>query len=283
MGLDQLPFRGGGDTVIVDESALAPESNPLVYSSVEVDPALDKGDISLYVVREGDSISEIARMFGVSINTIAWANDLKRGAPITPGQELVILPISGVRHEVVKGDTLQSIAKLYHGNLEEITHFNDLEVSTPLIIGQEVIIPDGEIAAPAPSPSSAGNTGVVRGGGPPAKAGYYLRPIAGGKKSQGIHGYNGVDLAAPIGASIFAAADGTVMVSREGGWNGGYGNYVVIKHGNGTQTLYAHNQKNLVRVGQVVTQGQAIGLVGSTGKSTGPHVHFEVRGAKNPF
>ena len=74
-----------------------------------------------------------------------------------------------------------------------------------------------------------------------------------------------------------------MIISREGGWNGGYGNYIVIKHGNGTQTLYAHNSRNVVKEGQTVTRGQLIGYVGSTGKSTGSHVHFEIRGAKNPF
>jgi murein DD-endopeptidase MepM/ murein hydrolase activator NlpD len=103
------------------------------------------------------------------------------------------------------------------------------------------------------------------------------------RKSQGIHGYNGVDLAAPTGTQVLAAASGQVLISRFGGWNGGYGNYIVIKHSNGTQTLYAHNSANYVSVGQWVSQGDVIGLVGNTGKSTGSHLHFEVRGAKNPF
>ncbi len=102
-------------------------------------------------------------------------------------------------------------------------------------------------------------------------------------RTQGIHGYNGVDLGASVGAPVRAAAGGTVMLSRSGGYNGGYGNYIVIKHPNGSQTLYAHLSSNAVAAGQVVTQGQTIGAVGNTGRSTGPHLHFEVRGGKNPF
>ncbi len=185
---------------------------------------------------------------------------------------LVILPISGVRYEVKKGDTLATLAKRYHGDLEEIAKFNDLDPNSALTLGAEIIIPDGELVAVE---GNSKNT--------PLFVDYYIRPIKGGRKSQGIHGYNGVDLAAPTGTPLLASASGTVVVSKQGAWNGGYGNFVVIKHGNGTQTLYGHNSSNLVKVGQKVVQGQVIGYVGSTGKSTGPHVHFEIRGAKNPF
>ena len=109
-----------------------------------------------------------------------------------------------------------------------------------------------------------------------------MRPVD-GPRTQGLHGYNGVDLASPSGTLIRAAASGDVIVSKSSGWNGGYGLYAVIRHNNGTQTLYAHNSLNLVTVGEHVVRGQIIGRVGSTGKSTGPHLHFEVRGARNPF
>jgi murein DD-endopeptidase MepM/ murein hydrolase activator NlpD len=102
-------------------------------------------------------------------------------------------------------------------------------------------------------------------------------------KTQGIHGHNAVDLASSYGTNIMAAADGTVIVAKIGGWNGGYGNYVVINHPNGTQTLYAHMSSISVSVGQGVTQGESIGRMGETGDATGVHVHFEIRGAPNPF
>ena len=110
-----------------------------------------------------------------------------------------------------------------------------------------------------------------------------MHPLPSAVRTQGIHGYNAVDLAAPFGTPIVAAASGRVIVSRSGGWNGGYGTYVVIDHPDGTQTLYAHMSRVAVWQGAQVVAGQVIGYVGSTGRSTGPHVHFEVRGAVNPF
>jgi len=101
--------------------------------------------------------------------------------------------------------------------------------------------------------------------------------------SQGLHGHNAVDLAIGIGNPIDAAADGTVIIAKTGGWNGGYGNYVVISHSNGTETLYAHAEKLFVTPGEQVTQGEEIAKIGVTGETTGPHLHFEVRGAANPF
>ncbi len=276
--LDPSASRGGGDITIVDDSALEPDAGPLgTISEVENLSASDQ--ISIYVVRKGDTLSAIAEMFKVSVNTIVWANDLKRATDIKDGQILVILPINGVQHTVAKGETLQSIAKKYKGDLEEILQFNDLTADQRLTVGDIVIVPDGEESAPAPS---ATTPRFVRGGGP-EYVGYYLRPIRGGVRTQGLHGYNGVDLATASGEPIYASATGRVMIAKSVGWNGGYGNYIVIKHSNGTQTLYSHNAKNVVSVGQTVVQGQVIGYIGSTGKSTGPHVHFEIRGAKNPF
>ena len=181
---------------------------------------------------------------------------------------------------MTKGDTITKIAKKYKADVEEVAVFNGLDIDSPLAVGQTIIVPDGEIATPTSTtkPSSGG-----AGGKEPNYDGYYLRPIAGGKRSQGLHGHNGIDFSAPIGTEILASADGVVIISKEGGYNGGYGSYVVIRHDNGTQTLYAHMSKNLAFSGEQVKRGQVIGLVGITGKATGPHVHFEVRGARNPF
>ena len=234
------------------------------------------GQISVYVVHKGDTLSGIAKMFGVSANTLVWANDIKGGL-IKDGQELVILPISGVRHVVKSGDTLKSLATKYKADFNDILLYNDLASDAKIKAGDIVIIPDGVIATQS-SIASGSQTQSY-----PTYAGYYLRPIVGGRKSQGIHGHNGVDLAAPIGTPILASAAGKVIVSRTGGWGGGYGTYVVISHANGTQTLYAHMSANYASVGQQVEQGQLIGTIGMTGKTSGPHVHFEVRGAKNPF
>jgi LysM repeat protein len=279
LNTDPNPAKGGGDIIIVDNKALLSEAGPSgTIAEIEERPA-SSDQISIYVVREGDSLSQIAKMFSVSTNTIVWANDIKRGSFITPGQTLIILPITGVRHIVVKGETVRSIAKKYDGNYEEILQYNDLTLESTIAIGDIIVVPDGEIAAPTYTSSSV----IVKGGGGPTYSGYYILPLTAGRRSQGLHGYNGVDYATPTGTPILASASGDVIISRNSGWNGGYGNYIVIKHDNGTQTLYAHNNSNIVYSGQRVIQGQVIGYVGSTGRSTGPHVHFEIRGAENPF
>ena len=133
------------------------------------------------------------------------------------------------------------------------------------------------------APPPLAPTSPLRSAVGPSIAVYYHWPVAGGTKTQGLHGYNGIDIGAPRGSSIFAAAAGTVLVARVGGWNGGYGNYVGVQHDNGTQTLYAHASIVLVSAGQQVSQGSPIATVGATGRATGAHLHFEVRGARNPF
>lgn len=245
------------------------------------------GAISVYVVREGDALSQIAEMFGVTANTILWANDLKSANLIKPGDSLIILPVSGVRHVVKKGDTVASIAKLYTGDRDDIIAYNGLSSETDITIGETVVVPGGRIAAP-PAPKKAAPTtkSTAVASSAPASGttgGYFTHPVPGAIRTQGIHGYNGIDLAAPVGTSIRAAAGGEVIISKGSGWNGGYGSYIVVKHANGTQTLYAHTTANYVSIGQTVAQGEAIGAVGSTGQSTGPHLHFEVRGSANPF
>ena len=272
--------RGGGDISIVDGSALASETSPLSGDGTLT--ATGNGQISLYVVREGDTLSGIADMFEVTMNTIRWANDLGAKGTISPGDKLVILPITGVKYTVKKGDTLASIAKKYKGDTEEILDFNGLASASELTVGEEIIIPNGEVVPAAPKKGAPAPAKKSYGGGP-AYAGYYMRPISGGVRSQGIHGYNGVDLAAPVGTPVYASAAGEVIISRDSGWNGGYGVYVVIRHDNGTQTLYSHLSNTTVSVGQTVAQGASIGAIGLTGKTTGAHVHFEIRGAANPF
>ncbi|MCI0619438.1 M23 family metallopeptidase [Candidatus Wolfebacteria bacterium] len=277
-----LLARGGGDITTVGNALLAQSGPSGTIADIETNE-VKNGQISVYVVREGDTLSQIAEMFSVSTNTIRWANDINKDTAIQPGDTLIILPVSGVKHTVAKGDTLQSIAKKYGGDLEEILNYNGLSAGTELAVGDVVVIPDGEIAAPKPSASPSSSRARITGGGGPTYAGYYMRPITGGTRSQGLHGYNGIDLATYAGAEIYASAAGDVIISKNGGWNGGYGSYVVVRHDNGTQTLYAHNSNNIVGVGQRVVQGQVIGYVGATGRATGAHVHFEVRGAANPF
>ena len=274
-----LAGTGGGDVSIVQDSAILPVVGPL-GSMADVSEA--KSDaISLYVVREGDTISQIAEIFDVSVNTVRWANNLKGGSLITPGQVLVILPVSGIQHTVKQGETIDSIVKKFGGDADEMISFNDLNPNAKLEVGMTLIIPSGEAEVVPASPSKP-RAPAARASGP-SYQGYYMRPISGGVRTQGIHGYNGVDLANSCGTPITASAAGDVLIARSSGWNSGYGQYVVVAHGNGTQTLYAHMSAIIVGPGWHVAQGQMLGYIGSTGLSTGCHVHFEIRGARNPF
>ncbi len=283
------------ELAIVDDSAI--EAEGPTQTTTFADAGISgTGLISVYTVRSGDTLSSIAKMFGVSTNTIIWANDIS-GSTVAVGTELVILPVSGVKHTVKSGDTVASIAKVYKADIADILSYNGLPADAKLTPGQVVIVPSGELGGGASTPVRSTGTAPYRRAGDttafepllvnvsryPSYPGYYARPVAGGVKTQDLHGYNAVDIGAPTGTSIMAAAAGTVIISKVGGYNGGYGTYVVISHGNGTQTLYAHMSKNYMKVGQNVAQGQIIGAVGSTGWSTGSHLHFEVRGAKNPF
>lgn len=271
---------GGGDIAIVEESALLPDAGPL-GTAIDVEEG-GSDQISIYVVRKGDTLSSIAKMFGVSVNTIIWANDMK-STTLTEGTTLTILPISGIRHTIRQGDTISGITKKYKADLDEVLRYNGISVETKLVVGETVIIPDAEGETIITRSSSPRLTARLRGAGGPSYDGYYIRPLAFGYISQGLHGYNGIDIAAAPGTPVFASAGGTVIIARQGGWNGGYGNYVVIQHDNGTQTLYSHLRAVSALAGAVVPQGEIIGSVGSTGRSTGPHLHFEVRGARNPF
>lgn len=296
---DPNPAKGRGGISLTDGSALIAYTGP-DGTIADIDRSTGSGRISTYTVREGDSLSAIADMFGVSMNTILWANNLANKSAVHPGMTLIILPVSGVRHTVASGDTLASLAKKYGSDAEEIASYNGMSSVDDLVKGATVIIPGGELAAaPAKTTTKAkttatatskikqgGSMGAVNATGNTSDGSFsssFANPAPAGRLSQGIHGWNGVDIAAPQGSPIYAAAGGTVIVSRVGGWNGGYGNYVVIDHGNGVQTLYAHMSTDAVSVGETVSRGQNIGTVGNTGQATGYHLHFEVRGAKNPF
>jgi murein DD-endopeptidase MepM/ murein hydrolase activator NlpD len=300
----------GGDLAIADSAALVPQEGP-AGTEADIVNRPTTSQISVYTVHPGDTLSSIAAMFNVPVNSIVWANDIKNGI-VQPGDQLTILPIASVQHTVLEGDTLQSLAVTYHSDVHDIAVYNSLPDTAALSVGQIILIPNGlptdeENNSSANSSSGVGSgasasktknhvtsqTTRVRaadaaepylGGSGPAIPGYFAWPIAGGIVTQGLHGWNAVDIGAPTGTSIYAAAAGTVIVAKgSGAWDGGYGNYVVIQHPNGTQTLYAHMSRVIATVGESVAQGGVIGKVGQTGLATGPHLHFEVRGALNPF
>ncbi len=284
--IDPNPAKGGGDINVVEGKALFAE-NSLSGIAVDINKPENNGRISVYEVRPGDSLSQIADMFDVSVNTIRWANDFS--GDIQPGQSLIILPISGVKHIVKNGGTIKDIAEIYGADAREITLFNGLAEDAKLKAGDEIIVPHAELkhedseSKPKGKGKTFAKTGSATNKTTAAASGYFGNPVPGAIMTQGIHGYNGIDLGAPLGTPIYAAAAGTVITSKEGGWNGGYGSMIIISHDNGTQTLYSHQSQNTVSAGQKVKKGDLIGYIGSTGKSTGNHLHFEVRGAKNPL
>ena len=287
INFDPNPNKGLGDTIPTSDNAVIAYTGPS-GTIADVASSTPPDRISVYVVRAGDTLSEVAKMFNVSVNTIIWANNMSGPKDMHVGDTLVILPISGVERTIVKGDTLKSIAKKYNGDANEIAQYNGLNSEAPLAIGTTIIIPGGDITPAAPKTAKTSSLKNLYepylGGGGAVQSGYYGNPVPGAIITQGLHGWNGIDFGAARGTPIRAAADGRVIVARGGGgWNGGYGNYVVITHDNGSQTLYSHMRSVIASSGQSVSQGQVIGYMGSTGLSTGPHLHFEVRGAANPF
>jgi murein DD-endopeptidase MepM/ murein hydrolase activator NlpD len=228
-----------------------------------------------YVIETGDTLSAIAQKFNISVATILWSNKLTYYSVIRPGKTLKILPTTGLLHEIKKGETLLAIAKKYKSDVDKILEANKLTSADQVAIGNNLIIPDGVKPASkivrhvtptsiftAPQKSNS-NTKLLW----PTSARritqyYWWRHAA-------------IDIGAPTGTPIYAAESGTVETS---GWSrGGYGYYIIINHGNGIKTLYAHASKLYVSRGEKVSRGQTIMAMGNTGWSTGPHLHFEVR------
>lgn len=237
--------------------------------------------IEEYEVQDGDTLSSIAQKFGISQETIKWANNMDSVDSIKPGQKLKILPVSGVSHEVKSGDTLESVAKKYEAEPQAILDFpfNDVPDDFKLQVGQVLIVPDGvppeAKATPRPKPRTSFAQGPQTTYNAPG-GGSFMWPTSGGITQYFAWYHPGIDVANRAGPAVYAADGGRVVVA---GWpdNYGYGNRVVIDHGNGYQTLYAHLSNIYVSVGQTVSRGQSVGQMGSTGRSTGTHLHFEIR------
>jgi len=234
-----------------------------------------------YVVKEGETLSEIAEKFGVDTNTILWENDLKSSNSIKVGQSLTILPVTGISHKVNKGDTVYSIAKKYDVDAQGIVNypFNTFvnDETFELAIGQEVLVPGGVMPQAASSTTSSPSRSkqLTPNAGTVVASGQFVWPTNGVITQYFAWYHKALDIANPSGPAILAADAGTVIVA---GWpdNYGYGNRVVIDHGNGFRTLYAHMSRYYVVPGQTVNRGDVIGQMGNTGRSTGTHLHFEV-------
>ena len=244
-----------------------------------------------YVVQAGDSASTIAAQFGISVNTILWENDLNAYSLIRPGNKLAILPTTGVSHKVTRGETLAAIASRYGVEANLILETNKLASAAMLSIGQKLIIPGGKKTYYASSASGRNVSGisVITDLLKPEN----LKSIASNKLAWPTVGaritqyfswrHHAIDIANKIGTPIYATDAGVVEAA---GWGAGYGNQIVIDHGGGRKSRYGHMSKFYVKKGNTVDKGEVIGLMGSTGYSTGPHLHFEyiINGVKyNPL
>lgn len=258
-------------------------------SENEEDLSSDRGGIIEYIVKEGDTVWSIANQFGLSLETVLWANNLNKNSVISLGKKLIILPVSGTMHMVKAGETLSEIVKKHKGDLAKTISFNELDNENQVFAGDIIIVPGGILPAPVAvvifTPSLA-----------PVTTGYFMCPISAPCRiTQGLHWYNAIDFShGKCGEPIYAAASGTVQkvktTSSTSKWAfGGAGNHITISHTNGTVTFYGHLLSAMVNPGDQVSKGQVIAFMGGSpgtpgaGRSTGCHLHFGVTGAKNPF
>jgi len=262
------------DLYLVEDEAFLLRTVDFSDSDIDISSP-DK--IITYVVKQGDTLEKIAKNFGINVETLKTANSLKKSV-ISPGQKLIILPISGIYYTVKKGDSLGKLAIKYKISASVIREYNDLEKDT-LKINEKIILPGAKEQIIINNVAKSGTKITDTGG-----SGFFMYPTVGWNWGE-AHGIGGcaVDIANTCGTPIYASADGTVIDVRVSGYNAGYGLYIKIQHNNGTSTLYAHLSQILIANGQYVSRGQLIGKMGTTGKSTGCHLHFEVKGAKNPF
>ncbi|MCK5472048.1 peptidoglycan DD-metalloendopeptidase family protein [Candidatus Gracilibacteria bacterium] len=264
--------------------------------SCEIDNS-DLADLIEYTVEEGDVLSSIARRFGVSMDTIIWENKITNPHQLRPGTQLAILPVSGITHEVKEDDSITKIAKKYGIDSEKLYKQNQLESETKLIAGTKLIIPGGKktvsagngnyLASRSPGtyasykpPVAIDGAIIITNGAKDKDGKWMVKPTIGKYTTYfgGRKGHWAVDIADRSKPPIVAAADGTVVKSQCG-WNGGYGCVIVLDHGDGFQTLYAHLSELAVGVGDSVQQNSSIGTMGNTGRvwgTTGIHLHFEV-------
>jgi len=275
--------------IIADDSGFMLPINP---QTNEADRS-EMSDKITHTIQSGETLSTIAETYDLKTKTLMWENNMGTGSILKVGNDIVIPPVDGVTHTVKSGQSLAKVASLYEVEEADIIRQNSLESET-LTAGDKIFVPGGALIAP-PAPvyaNSAGrsttavrSTTATRVNLEPTTAvpsvGKFLIYPTRGSITQGYYSWHlAVDIADRSKPPIWAAAGGTVTKAYSDGWGGGYGNHVIIDHGNGVQTLYAHMDYLTVSNGQYVTQGEVIGRMGNTGRvygATGIHLHFEVR------
>ena len=238
------------------------EAMPVTSSS---EPSAPLPPVAAYEAKSGDTAVTVAAKAGISVDTLTQINQLSTPA-LTPGERLLVPPVDGTLVAVDPNQSLDLLAQTFRVNPDALRRVNGLSADGKL--PSQLFIPAMKTDAIAPvaaasSDPSSGRERVVRFGWPTQ-----------GTLTQYFWQYHpGIDVANDVGTPELAADGGKVTWA---GW-GDYGIYVQIDHGNGFQTVYGHMSKVLVSVGQVVSRGQLVGLMGATGRATGPHLHFEIR------
>lgn len=268
-----------------DEVALNPEFlGGGVISAQPADPLgipvlAARTTAEFYVVRPGDTLASIAARFGLKTATILWENKLTERSVIRPGDRLNILPTDGVTHTVKKAENVDAIAKRYNASKEQLLAWNALPPDGQLRVGERLMVPGGRPPAPPAAPRVArprtGGPVVARGS--VVGTGTMVWPTDWRVITQYFRWrHSGLDIDGDYNTKLYASDSGVVTHAGWGRTRGGYGIYIDVDHGNGLVTRYGHASKLFVSVGDQVTRGQAIGMVGTTGRSTGTHLHFEV-------
>lgn len=261
----------GNDNNAVNPSPSSTEANQQLPPA----PPPKKEPVTTHIVQNGETLSDIAQKYNIDVDTIAAANNLDSIHRLKVGQKLNILSVKGALHTVKQGESLWDIAKKYKVDVAKIISENNLDEPEKLQPKQQLVIPGAKladaIAASVSKPKS-----VVSASGRLQRV--FAWPVRGRVSSSfGMRWgrrHEGIDIAVSTGTPVRAAFAGRVTFV---GSAGGYGLLVKVSHSNGVETRYGHNSKILVKVGQTVEAGQILARSGNTGRSTGPHVHFEIR------
>jgi murein DD-endopeptidase MepM/ murein hydrolase activator NlpD len=290
VGILIAPFLADTYPIFASKSpAFAQQSSESAQTTIEVGQDVFETEYSVkprdkvitYSVEKGDTIETIAKKFDISADTIKWENDIDSQDILSIGQELKILPVTGIAHKVSQGETIYTIAEKYKTNEQGIVDFPFNTFANPetfaLVTGQMVIVPGG--VEPETRSTYTRPQYVSRSTGPmPVSSSGWYFPISGGVSQYPAWYHMAVDVAGPIGTPVYAAHSGTVEQVLVGGWDGGYGTNIWINNGDGVKTHYAHLSGVNVSGGQSVVGGQTIiGWRGNSGRSTGPHLHFEIQ------
>lgn len=291
---DVLAASPPPQTTPVEEPDQTADARAAVAAAVETTPEPQPAYLT-YVVQQGDTAASIAARHGLQVESLLWNNPELRTDPnfLYVGEELTIPTRDGILYTVQLGDTLLDVADAYQVDVENVVGLsaNQLGNADSVLDGAVLLLP-GAVPPPPPPPAvtpepfyaaAAPDEGYTEGYSPPAATAVvsgFMWPVAGslndyyGAPRGGGTYHSGLDIGADSGTPIAAAAGGQVVLASSGY---GYGNYVIVRHDNGYETLYAHLTEIYVAQGQWVAQGEAIGTVGDTGWATGPHLHLEVR------